>query len=114
MMQKQGIFLIIEESRVKNAATLLVMYGFFTLVSAFMISEIESIPLTSCLFETASAIGTVGLSLGITPHLGLISHMILILLMFFGRVGGLTLMFAAINSDGVQVSLYPVEKINVG
>ncbi len=104
----------IEESTVKDAAALLVMYGFFTLICAFMISETENIPLTNCLFETASAIGTVGLSLGITPHLGLLSHMILILLMFFGRVGGLTLMFAAVNSDGVQVSLHPVEKINVG
>ena len=56
-----------------------------------------------CLFETVSAIGTVGLSLGLTPSLGLISHIILILLMFFGRVGGLTLLFAAINSNGVGI-----------
>lgn len=62
-----------------------------------MISGIEDIPLITALFETASAIGTVGLSLGITPELGIISHMILIFLMFFGRVGGLTLIFAAIS-----------------
>ena len=52
--------------------------------------------LMTALFETASAIGTVGLSLGITPDLGLVSHIILICLMFFfGRVGGLTLIFFA-------------------
>ena len=61
----------------------------------------------------ASAIGTVGLSLGITPDLGLCSHLILIMLMFFGRVGGLTLIYAAISSKGTEVSKHPVEKINV-
>lgn len=45
----------------------------------------------TCLFETASAVGTVGLSLGITPELNQLSRGVLILLMFFGRVGGLTL-----------------------
>ena len=54
----------------------------------------------TCLFETASAVGTVGLSLGITPELNLLSRVVLILLMFFGRVGGLTLIFAALS--GVQ------------
>ena len=36
----------------------------------------------TCLFETASAVGTVGLSLGITPELNLLSRVVLILLMF--------------------------------
>ncbi len=39
----------------------------------------------TCLFETASAVGTVGLSLGITPELNLLSRSVLILLMFFGE-----------------------------
>ena len=52
-----------------------------------VISSTEDIPLMTALFETASAIGTVGLSLGITPDLGLVSHIILICLMFFGQSG---------------------------
>ena len=44
-----------------------------------------------CLFETASAVGTVGLTLGITPGLSQISRLVLIALMYFGRVGVLTL-----------------------
>jgi trk system potassium uptake protein TrkH len=67
-----------------------------------------------CLFETASAVGTVGLTLGITPSLGLFSHIILMLLMFFGRVGGLTLIYAAVNVNSSEVSHRPVEKMNVG
>ncbi len=68
----------------------------------------------TCLFETASAIGTVGLSLGITPELGVLSRMILILLMFFGRVGGLTLIFATISGAKKTASKLPQEKITVG
>ncbi len=69
------------------------MYIVLFLVGGMVISRTEDIPLMTALFETASAIGTVGLSLGITPKLGLVSHIILICLMFFGRVGGLTLIF---------------------
>lgn len=47
-----------------------------------IISSIENLPLLPSLFETASAIGTVGLSLGITSQLGIASQFILIILMF--------------------------------
>jgi len=52
----------------------------------------EPFPVGQILFETVSAIGTVGLTLGITPSLCAISKIVLILLMFTGRVGGLSLM----------------------
>ncbi|MBQ6552675.1 MAG: Trk family potassium uptake protein [Clostridia bacterium] len=104
----------IEDSTVKSAAALLIMYLFLALTGAAAISIIDSLPLGACIFETASAIGTVGLTLGITPALSFASHMILILLMFFGRVGGLTLMYAAVNSKGGDVSQRPVGRISVG
>ena len=74
----------------------------------------EGLPELPCLFETASAIGTVGLSLGLTQGLGTLSRMILILLMFFGRVGGLTLIFAALSGTKITMSRLPREKITVG
>ena len=74
----------------------------------------ESLPLLTCLFETASAIGTVGLSLGITAQLNTVSRLILIVLMFFGRVGGLTLIFAALSQKVNKGAKYPQEKITVG
>ena len=67
-----------------------------------------------CLFEAASAAGTVGLSLGITPGLGPLSRLVLIVLMFFGRVGGLTLIFAALSGTQKRASRLPQEKITVG
>lgn len=104
----------ISSDTVKTAATLLTMYLFLTFAGAFIISAVESLPVESCVFETASAIGTVGLSLGITPLLGPLSRYILLAMMFFGRVGGLTLMYAAISSKETEVSRRPVEKITVG
>ena len=78
----------VEDAAVKNAATLLMMYLFMTLLGAAVISMADRLPVGTCLFETASAIGTVGLSLGIMPSLSFLSRLVLIGLMFFGRGGG--------------------------
>ena len=65
-------------------------------------SQIEHVALSDCLFETASAVGTAGLTLGITTELGLVSHLILVVLMYLGRVGGLTLIYAAISVENPE------------
>ena len=104
---------IINET-VTQAATIMMMYLILFLTGALVISRLENLPVLTCLFETASAIGTVGLSLGITPQLGWISHLILIVLMFFGRVGGLTLIFAALSNKQGNVARFPQERITVG
>ena len=85
-----------------------------TAAGGLCISASEGLPLGACLFEAASALGTVGLSLGVTPQLGRLSRAVLMLLMLWGRVGGLTLMFAALSRRGCEVSKCPVEKIAVG
>ena len=101
---------------VSQAATVLGMYLILFLTGGMVISRLEGVALLDCLFETASAIGTVGLSLGLTPQLHDISHLILIALMFFGRVGGLTLIFAALFKPQNMVSSarLPLERITVG
>lgn len=87
------------------------MYLVLFFTSGVIISRVEDLPLLTCLFETSSAIGTVGLSLGITSGLSAVSRVIL---MFFGRVGGLTLIYAALPSADSQNSRLPLEKISVG
>lgn len=98
----------------KKASTVLSMYIFAFVSSAIIISNIEGLPLTTCLFETASAVGTVGLTLGITPTLGMVSRGIIILLMYLGRVGALTFIYAAVPKSSKQSDSYPHEKISVG
>lgn len=104
----------IEESVIKYASTILLMYLALFLTGGIMLSCIEKLPVLTCLFETASAIGTVGLTLGITPELGILSRMILIVLMFLGRVGALTLVFAAFSNKKRSIAKFPKEKITVG
>ena len=104
----------IDDDVVKNAATISLMYITLCCTGGLIISVSEGLPMLTCLFETASAVGTVGLSLGITPELNQLSRGVLILLMFFGRVGGLTLIFAALSSAQKKVSKLPKEKITVG
>lgn len=104
----------IEPDTVRNAATIGMMYLALFFGGALIISISEGLPMGICLFETASAVGTVGLTLGITPGLGALSRMVLIVLMFFGRVGGLTLIYAALSGRRVNVSRLPQEKIMVG
>ena len=104
----------IDDDVVKHAATILLMYLVLSFSGGLAISILEGLPMLTCLFETASAVGTVGLTLGITPGLGLASRLILIVLMFFGRVGGLTLIFAALSGRQKNASMLPKEKITVG
>ena len=104
----------INNNAVRNASAILLMYAALFFSGALVISAVEKLPVSTCIFETASAIGTVGLTLGITPGLGVISRSILIILMFFGRVGGLTMIYAALSNTGKKLSKLPQEKIIVG
>ena len=104
----------VDDSTVKSAAAILFLYISLFLLGAMLISTIEKIPMNKCLFETASAVGTVGLTLGITVEIGTISKIILMILMFVGRVGGLTLIYAAFGDNKAQVSKLPLEKISIG
>lgn len=104
----------ISDDTVRSAGVIFFMYLVLFLTSGVIISNTEHIPLLSCLFETSSAIGTVGLTLGITTELKLLSKVILMVLMFFGRVGGLTMIYAALPSSGSKNSRLPLETISIG
>ncbi len=104
----------IGEDAVRNAVAILIMYFMLFFTGGLIISRAEGLPLMSCLFETASALGTVGLSLGITAQVSAVSRVILIALMFMGRVGGLTLIYAAQSVRRTSCSTLPLEKVTVG
>ena len=104
----------IDGKAVNTAVTILIMYITLFFGSALIISIAEGLPIQTCLFETASAVGTVGLSLGATTQLGLLSQGILVVLMFFGRVGGLTLIYAALSGVNKSLAKLPQERITVG
>lgn len=104
----------ISQEAVSTATTLAVLYVGLSALGAMAISAMENLPILTCLFETASAIATVGLTLGITPTLGTASRCILIALMYLGRVGGLTFIYAATSGRKVQMGRLPLDKFTVG
>ena len=104
----------LEDDVVKNAATIFIMYISLFIGGAIVISIADGLPLLTCMFETASAVATVGLTLGVTSGLSTLSHIILIALMYLGRVGALTIVFATVKGVNNGNARYPVEKITVG
>lgn len=104
----------VDDETVKTASAIFIMYITLFLLGGMVISAIEKLPITVCLYETASAVGTVGLTLGITPTLKVASRFILILSMFFGRVGGMTLIYAAFGANKKQAAKLPTDTIAVG
>lgn len=104
----------ISQEAVSTATALAVLYVGLSVLSAMVISTLENLPILTCLFETASAMATVGLTLGITPTLGTASRCILIALMYLGRVGGLTFIYAATSGRRIQMGRLPLDKFTVG
>lgn len=104
----------VDYNAIKLASTILTVYITLFFSGGIFISAYENLTLSSCLYETASALGTVGLTLGITPQLHVPSQLILILLMYLGRVGSLTLMYAALSGKKAVNSKLPLEKITIG
>lgn len=99
---------------VRAAFSIVLMYVTLFLAGGMAISAMEHRSLLRSFFETSSAIGTVGLTLGLTPSLHVLSKLILIVLMFYGRVGGLTFMYATFRRSRVGSSCLPQEDLNVG
>ena len=104
----------IEPDIIKNAVAVFALDIFLFIVGSMIISGIEGFSLKETMFECASAVATVGLTLGITPHLGIISKILLICMMYIGRVGGITLIFAAVSPKNSGNARYPKDQVAVG
>lgn len=90
------------------------LYFILFFCGGIAISVYEGFPLLDCLYEAASAVDTVGLTLGLTPRLHVFSQTVLIILMYLGRVGGLTLIYAVFSGGNNWNAKLPMEKIIVG
>ena len=106
----------ISSKTINKCFKLLILALVYIMTSILIISTVEGLGIQEVLFEVISAYSTVGLSLGITSTLSVVSKLILMLLMFAGRVGPLTLNFVVVkNSDNVLNNIeYPDSKIIVG
>lgn len=89
----------ISDGNVRRALAVAVLYILTVLLGIILLCLFEPFPFGTLAFEAVSAMGTVGLSLGVTPSLSAPGKVIIILLMFWGRVGILTFMYGMISRD---------------
>ena len=104
----------IEDDAIKQAGAVMLLHVGLSLLGATALCLIEGLPYLDCLFECVSAIGTVGMTVGITPRLQVASRIILIVFMFVGRVGSLTLIYAATKTPRKSHAKLPHEHVTVG
>lgn len=84
-------------------------------VGTFLLSAFDGVTLSSALFECTSAFGTVGLTLGITPELSTPSLLVLVALMYMGRVGIITIGMAAMMRGKKDAKIkYPEARVMIG
>ena len=103
----------IEIATVINAFALLTLAAVFAFVGSCGLLMLESGPSRHIVFEVFSALGTVGLSMGSTPHLTATGKMVIMILMFVGRVGPLTLLLALRPKERSRLE-YPSASVMVG
>ncbi|GAB1426830.1 TrkH family potassium uptake protein [Aminivibrio sp.] len=89
----------IADENIRRALAISFLYLLTVLTGVILLSLFEEFPFRTLLFEAISAMGTVGLSLGITPSLSPPGKIVIILLMFWGRVGILTFIFGMVSRD---------------
>lgn len=99
------------------AAVLVTALGLFVLTPPHIAGSVAPGahgPFATLLFEAFSAVGTVGLSTGVTPHLTTPAHLLLVLAMWAGRVGPLSLALLAFDKGPAPMVTYPQERVLVG
>lgn len=105
----------IPQQKVLSAVTLLLVVGILFLAASISIAVLDGVPYLAAAYETASAMATVGVTTGITPGLGSASHIILILLMYLGRVGFVSFSLAFLAQDPAKSKIcYPETNVMIG
>ena len=104
----------LDQNTVAQASSIATVYAAGGFIAAMIICALEPYSFTQIVFEIVSAVATVGLSTGITPNLCAASQILLMVLMFAGRIGGLTFVLVlAERRINVPISR-PTVKILIG
>lgn len=103
-----------DEHITRTASCVFMIYLLVTCGVAVIISTIENLPLVDALCESVSAMATVGITVGITPSLGMVSKLLLAFLMLCGRVGSVTMLLAFSSEKKVTNSRLALEQVQVG
>ena len=104
----------LDPSIVRRAYFSATFYLFLMLAGTFIIVSSQNMLIEDALFEASSAIGTVGLTKGVTQGLSEISKLVIIALMYSGRLGSLTVFMAVTEKRCIRKLRNPEDKIIIG
>ncbi len=104
----------LEDDALHKASAIFCLNLTLGMAAAILLCALESPNGTDALLECFSAIGTVGMSAGLTPGLHTASRLIIILLMYLGRVGSLSFAMSFTDKKKITHVMQPAEKINIG
>lgn len=104
----------IQNRIVRQAGAIVGVYLIMVIVAASLICALEEASLPSVVYETVSAVATVGLSMNLTPTLCIGSKLVLIFLMYAGRLGGLSLFLALGETAKAEPLERPTESVLIG
>lgn len=104
----------LEEDVIKRASTVFTINLTLAVTAAVILVALQPLPLDDVLVEVVSAISTVGMSSGITRELCALSRVVIIFLMYCGRLGSLTFALSFARKKDVPPVQQPAEKIVVG
>lgn len=104
----------ISKESVYRAISMTLLSVIFVVIATMLLSVTENAEFLSVLFEAVSAFGTSGLSMGLTPNLTTVGKCLIIILMFVGRIGPLTLAYALKSKNHKELYRYPEGNITIG
>lgn len=104
----------LDEDAIKKASTVFFINLILAAACATIMCALEAVPLSDIMMEVFSAIGTVGISTGITRDITTVSKYILILLMYCGRIGSMSFALSFTEKKRSNPVQLPVERITIG
>ena len=104
----------LEDDAIRKASNVTVISLFMAVSASIIICYIQPLPLEDVLFEIFSAIGTVGMSTGITRELTSASRLVIVFLMYCGRIGSMAFALSFMERKKVAPVQCPMEKVMIG
>ena len=104
----------LQDESIRQSACILTINLCLTIVASILIMTVQNLPMSAVLFETCSAMGTSGMSTGVTRSLNTFSRFMIIMLMYCGRIGSLSFALAFVQSKRKPHVQQPAEAINIG
>lgn len=104
----------LEDDALRKSAAVFCTNLFLATTAALILCALQNFNGLDTLLEVISAISTVGMTAGLTTQLNMISRMVVILLMYLGRVGSLSFAMSFTDKKKIAHVMQPAEKINIG